>query len=165
MCEIGHTTSYYLTQSKAFRILCAFHLMMNATSQDMLAICVALAALFLIYWKRHIYPGKLPPGPKPLPFIGNIHQLPVEGQELVFSQWAKQYGETSTCVHVQAVFAYPNAPLGDVVFARFFGTPVVILNSQEAVDDLLVKRSANYSDRPPFVALKDLCVYIAYVLE
>ena len=55
--------------------------------------------------------------------------------------------------------------LGDVVFARFFGTPVVILNSQEAVDDLLVKRSANYSDRPPFVALKDLCVYIAYVIE
>ena len=67
-------------------------------------------------------------------------------------------------VHVQNEFANLNPRSGDVVFARFFGTPVVILNSQEAVDDLLVKRSANYSDRPPFVALKDLCVNIVSVL-
>ena len=46
--------------------------------------------------------------------------------------------------------------IGDVVFARFFGTPVIILHSQQAAEDLLVKRSGIYSDRPPFVAMREL---------
>lgn len=49
-------------------------------------------------------------------------------------------------------------PTGDVVFAKFFRTPVVVLNSKEAAVDLMEKRSAKYSDRPPFILLKELCV-------
>ena len=36
---------------------------------------------------------------------------------------------------------------GDVVFARFFFTPVIILNSLDAAQETLVKRSAKYSSR------------------
>lgn len=45
---------------------------------------------------------------------------------------------------------------GDVIFAKFFRTPVVILNSKEAAVELMEKRSAKYSDRPRFLLLKDL---------
>ena len=51
-----------------------------------------------------------------------------------------------------------STPIGDVVFAKFFRTPVVVLNTREAAVDLMEKRSAKYSDRPPFILLKELCV-------
>ena len=36
--------------------------------------------------------GKLPPGPKPLPFLGNIFDVPANAAWKVFQQWGKQYG-------------------------------------------------------------------------
>lgn len=35
----------------------------------------------------------LPPGPRQLPFIGNIHQLPAIDQHKTFAQWGEKYGE------------------------------------------------------------------------
>ena len=45
---------------------------------------------------------------------------------------------------------------GDVVFAKFFRTPAVVLNSKAAAIELMEKRSAKYSDRPRFILLKEL---------
>ncbi|CAA7263631.1 unnamed protein product [Cyclocybe aegerita] len=36
--------------------------------------------------------NKLPPGPRRLPIIGNVHQMPQEEPWKVFSQWGKKYG-------------------------------------------------------------------------
>ena len=41
-----------------------------------------------------------------------------------------------------------SSPVGDVVFARLFQKPVIILNSLRAAQDLLEKKGAIYSDRP-----------------
>lgn len=46
---------------------------------------------------------------------------------------------------------------GDVVYLNVLGQPMVVLNSLQAAQDLLDKRSANYSDRPDSVMTK-LCV-------
>ncbi|TCD66640.1 hypothetical protein EIP91_001107 [Steccherinum ochraceum] len=104
-----------------------------------LSCAFAVVTLILIWWMRTRTTAQrlpTPPGPKGLPFIGNIHQLPLEGQELLFAKWGKEFG--------------------DIVFVKFFGTPALILNSYEAAEDLLIKRSALYSHRPPFIALKEL---------
>ncbi|KAI0085365.1 hypothetical protein BDY19DRAFT_858445, partial [Irpex rosettiformis] len=61
--------------------------------------------------------------------IGNVHQLPKEYQEKTFAEWGKQYG--------------------DLVLLRVFHTPAIVINSVSVAHDLLEKRSANYSDRPP----------------
>jgi len=39
----------------------------------------------------------------------------------------------------------------DILYFQQGTTPVVVLNSVKAADELLSKRGANYSDRPRFV--------------
>ncbi|PPQ69577.1 hypothetical protein CVT24_001377 [Panaeolus cyanescens] len=77
-----------------------------------------------------------PPGPKPLPLIGNLLQIPTERQEEVFAEWGAQYG--------------------DLVYINVLGQPMMILNSLQAARDLLDKRSSIYSDRPRFVLLSEM---------
>ncbi|KZT03453.1 cytochrome P450 monooxygenase [Laetiporus sulphureus 93-53] len=87
----------------------------------------------MFYATRHV---KLPPGPRPLPLLGNILRLPHDFQEKTFAQWGAQYG--------------------DLVYAWFFRTPALVINSLEAAQDLMERRSANYSDRPRFVYMGEL---------
>ncbi|KAL4245440.1 cytochrome P450 family protein [Abortiporus biennis] len=78
----------------------------------------------------------LPPGPKALPVLGNVHQLPVEYQERTFSEWGQKYG--------------------DIMYAKLFQRDTIIINSLKVAKDLLEKRSTNYSDRPPLIFLNEL---------
>ncbi|EMD40149.1 hypothetical protein CERSUDRAFT_63625 [Gelatoporia subvermispora B] len=68
-----------------------------------------------------------PPGPKPIPLIGNALDVPSEYAWRTYAQWTDKYG--------------------DIICTRLFGNTVIILNSLGAVTDLLEKRSTNYSDR------------------
>ena len=45
--------------------------------------------------------------------------------------------------------------LGDIIFAKLFHKPAIIINSLDVARDLLEKRSVNYSDRPAFVLLEE----------
>ncbi|KAH9886935.1 cytochrome P450 [Cubamyces lactineus] len=85
---------------------------------------------------KHASSARLPPGPKPIPVLGNVHQLPMDYQEKTFAQWAKLYG--------------------DVVYAKLFRRPVLVLNSLRAAQDLLEKKSGKYSDRPRLILLSEL---------
>ncbi|OBZ68047.1 O-methylsterigmatocystin oxidoreductase [Grifola frondosa] len=62
--------------------------------------------------------------------------MPVDYQHRKFAEWGNQYG--------------------DISFARLFRTPALILNSVQAAQDLMDKRSAQYSDRPRFVLVVEL---------
>ena len=54
-------------------------------------ICTIIYAFFKFLWPTSpAFP--LPPGPKPLPFIGNVLDVPLTRQWLVYSQWAERYG-------------------------------------------------------------------------
>ncbi|KAK0193929.1 cytochrome P450 [Armillaria mellea] len=72
----------------------------------------------------------LPPGPKGLPLIGNLWDVPAEYPWLTYAQWTATYG--------------------DVFYLDTPGNPTVVINSAQAVSDLFEKRSGNYSDRPDF---------------
>lgn len=45
---------------------------------------------------------------------------------------------------------------GDVVYAEVFGSPVLVLNSLEAVNDLIDKRASTYSSRPQLYVIGEL---------
>ncbi len=73
-------------------------------------------------------PKGYPPGPPTLPLIGNLHQMPNEKAHLQFQEWAEQYGSIYSLI------------LGSKV--------VVVLNTDQAIKDLVDKRSGIYSSRP-----------------
>ncbi|KZT34406.1 cytochrome P450 [Sistotremastrum suecicum HHB10207 ss-3] len=73
-----------------------------------------------------------PPGPKGWPLIGNLLDMPKSHQYLTYMEWRKKY---------------------DVIGVNVCGQPIVILNSRQAAHDLLVKRSAIYSNRPQMEVL------------
>jgi hypothetical protein len=78
----------------------------------------------------------LPPGPKPLPVIGNLLDIPQEKEWLTYRSWNEQFG--------------------DVVFVEALGQKIVVLGSAAAVNDLMERRSAVYSDRSSLIMMNEL---------
>ncbi|KAH9478395.1 Cytochrome P450 monooxygenase 98 [Psilocybe cubensis] len=70
-----------------------------------------------------------PPGPKPLPLIGNALDFPSEKFAQNYADWAKKY----------------DSP---IVHAESLGNHVVVLNKLEDAIELLEVRAKLYSDRP-----------------
>ncbi|KAL1646538.1 hypothetical protein SLS58_003124 [Diplodia intermedia] len=81
-------------------------------------------------WRR------MPPGPPPLPFIGNKHQLPASQPWHQFAAWAETYGP---------------------IFTLWIGRrPTVVISDPQLAAELLEKRSNKYSSRPRMVAMGEL---------
>ncbi|KAL5511417.1 hypothetical protein ACEPAH_4633 [Sanghuangporus vaninii] len=78
----------------------------------------------------------LPPGPKPLPLVGNTFHMPLQDSWETFTKWGREYGE--------------------VVHVSVFNQPIILLNSAKVVNELLGERSAIYSDRPRLPLLGEL---------
>ncbi|XP_075830090.1 cytochrome P450 2C11 isoform X1 [Microtus pennsylvanicus] len=86
--------------------------------------------LLLSLWRQSSGRGKLPPGPTPLPFIGNILQIDVKDVSKSLTNFSKVYGP---------------------VFTLYFGTkPSVVLHGYEAVKEALVNLGEEFSGRGSF---------------
>ncbi|KAJ7061169.1 cytochrome P450 monooxygenase [Mycena amicta] len=99
------------------------------------SLVIAGSLFALIVWlafrSKRTQSRALPPGPPRELFIGNLRQMPADNAGEVFHGWAKTYG--------------------DVMHLSVPGRPaMIILDSLEAAEDLLEKRSLIYSDRPHF---------------
>ncbi|KAJ6779202.1 cytochrome P450 [Mycena vulgaris] len=83
-------------------------------------------------WFHRIRKAKkppLPPGPRRLPFVGNILDIPSRNIWLKFAQLGDIWA-------------------GDISSLTVFGQTMVIVNSLDVAEDLLDARGANFSDRP-----------------
>ena len=89
---------------------------------------VVAALYFSLRRKTTSYSLPLPPGPKPLPLIGNVHQAPKSHAWRDYTEWAKIYGP--------------------VFYMNMLGQDVVIASTAEAAHELLTKKGAISSDRP-----------------
>ncbi|KAH9981018.1 cytochrome P450 [Lactifluus volemus] len=95
---------------------------------DILAAVLFLATLWAI--RDHRKRGGLPypPGPQPLPIIGNLLDISKEFSWLAFTRFSETYG--------------------NILSFHIFGTVIVVLNTAETTKDLLEKRGDICSDRP-----------------
>ncbi|XP_058528015.1 cytochrome P450 2C5-like isoform X4 [Ochotona princeps] len=94
-----------------------------------LVLSVSCLLLFSL-WRWSTTRQKLPPGPTPLPIIGNILQMDLKDISKSLTKFSKAYGP---------------------VFTLYFGTkPTVILHGYEAVKEALVDLGDEFSGRGSF---------------
>ncbi|KAF8558813.1 cytochrome P450 [Imleria badia] len=96
-----------------------------------LDLCLAGVGLYLV---KQVVAKKqsasFPPGPKGLPLVGNIADMPSVKPWLTFAKWGQKYGDIS---HIEIL-----------------GQHIVILNNANVAMEMLDKKSSSYSDRPVF---------------
>jgi cytochrome P450 len=93
---------------------------------------VAILALLRDVWIWY----RMPPGPTPLPFVGNKFQLPKSQPWIQFQKWSKVYGP---------------------IFTIWIGRkPTVIISDPVIAAELMEKRSTKYSSRPRMVAMGEI---------
>ncbi|KIM47086.1 hypothetical protein M413DRAFT_23364 [Hebeloma cylindrosporum] len=108
-----------------------------------------IAVLPVFKWTRRAG-SKHPPGPKGVPFFGNLFQLSKQD----FEEWGHKYGsglESSKYLETDRPMH-----LGDMTYLEAFGQGILLLNSHTAAVDLLDRRSGIYSDRPSFIVINAL---------
>ncbi|KAI0357169.1 cytochrome P450 [Trametes cingulata] len=110
---------------------------MLSTGADTICLLAALCLVSSLLWRSRRIDRTLPPGPRPLPLVGNLFDITVKEFWLRVSSWADIYG--------------------DVVYLRIFGQGLLFLNSFETARRLLEERSVKYADRPHTVMCAELC--------
>ena len=55
---------------------------------------VSFLGISYVFYRRARPSAALPPGPPPLPIVGNVLHMPKEQPWREYAEWAKQYGET-----------------------------------------------------------------------
>ncbi|KAF9243542.1 cytochrome P450 [Melanogaster broomeanus] len=105
---------------------------MSTSSWPQFCVAAILCAIALdvgYLWsrrKRSTFP--LPPGPSPLPIVGNVRGINVAAPWLTYTDWGKLHG--------------------DLVYSSFFTQEIIVINSEKVARTLLDQRSNIYSDRP-----------------
>ncbi|KAI1785253.1 cytochrome P450 [Ganoderma leucocontextum] len=96
------------------------------------AICLLVFPQLVSYYrsKRH---GRPPPGPPGLPLVGNVRDIPAphEYPWLKYHNWCCEYNS-------------------DIIRLNTLGSNIVVLDTLEAANELLDRRSAIYSGRAGF---------------
>ncbi|MFH4982220.1 hypothetical protein AB6A40_008929, partial [Gnathostoma spinigerum] len=89
-------------------------------------IIVVLIMMYVIhqmYWRRRNYP----PGPTPVPFIGNFHQIDLAYPHRTLKKWRAKYGP---------------------IFTIWMPKPIVVLADFSILKEALVKQGDKFSGRP-----------------
>ncbi|KAI0348398.1 cytochrome P450 [Trametopsis cervina] len=110
-----------------------------AVASAVLASCAALY-IWRVGYNRSNKRLPHPPGPPGFPLIGNLLDVPKEPSWVAHLAMSKKYDS-------------------DIIRLNVMGTNLIVLNSAQAVTDLLEKRSSNYSDRSRMVMLNELVDY------
>lgn len=123
-------------------------------STFLVLVAAAIAFFLLRSWSKNRN-LVFPPGPKPVPMLGNIFDVRAKELWLVAREWAQQFGMsllllcTKHSTHEDAI--------GDVTYLHIFGQGLVFLNTSKAAFDLMERKGSIYSDRPPLVMVTELC--------
>ncbi|KAJ7362535.1 cytochrome P450 [Mycena albidolilacea] len=89
---------------------------------------LVLSCILLVCSIRNRSRLTLPPGPKKLPLVGNLFDMPASEEWKTYQRWSREFDS-------------------DIIHLTVAGKSSIILSSLQATNDLLVQRSSIYSDR------------------
>ncbi|KAK7888834.1 hypothetical protein WMY93_024394 [Mugilogobius chulae] len=95
-------------------------------------ILFALFADIVKNWR----PKNYPPGPWPIPFVGDVPRISPSTIHLDFAKYVKKYG--------------------NIFSVRLFGGKMVVINGYKLVKEALAVRGDDYADRPTLPMFEDL---------
>ena len=88
-------------------------------------------------------------GPKALPVVGNLYQVPRVDAFKTYAEWARTYGlPVQLRLSIKMLIVVSTGP---IVHFSVFGRHFVLLNTHNVILDLLEKRSVIYSSKPRMV--------------
>ncbi|MFT7815177.1 cytochrome P450 2U1 [Arapaima gigas] len=119
--------------------------LLSSTGTIVVGLAVFISAFFVLRWRRTRF-ANIPPGPRPLPLIGNCGYLIVP--DFVLKRLAGSGSELRAPPAQQVRLMQQSAIYGPV-YSVFVGSQlVVILADYESIRDALVNRAEVFSDRP-----------------
>ena len=121
---------------------------------DFLVLVSTLATFLAIRDHRKRRGLPYPPGPRPLPLIGNLFDIPKQFSWLTFAEHSKKHGKSHSLLRLLLL---KETMAGDIISFHVFGHTIVVLHSIETTKNLLEKRGDIYSDRPA-VPIYKMCV-------
>ncbi|KAF8068005.1 cytochrome P450 [Lyophyllum atratum] len=112
---------------------------MPAIALDVQAGVASFVFILFLYLKGRKNQSSLPlpPGPKKLPLIGNLLDLPTTFEWKTYHKWCQEHDS-------------------DIIHLNVAGTSIIILDTAEAAMELLEKRSSLYSGRPRMPMVNEL---------
>ncbi|KAJ7231653.1 cytochrome P450 [Mycena rebaudengoi] len=111
-------------------------------------LCASLAfsaAFYHALSRRNRSTLPLPPGPRKLPLVGNLLDIPADLAWEKYMEWSKEYKS-------------------DIIHLNLAGQSVIVLSSLGAAEALLEKRSALYSDRQVF-GTRICCLWMVILFQ
>ncbi|KAF5325182.1 hypothetical protein D9619_009907 [Psilocybe cf. subviscida] len=137
----------------------------NLSAINLLEAFLSIVAIAILrQWIKSMRnpPGLLPPGPRGLPLLENILDMPQQKEWETFTEWARRFGELRDLHRPQArllrldqdaiprtgvLIEFSNG-IGDIVSVSIMGRRIVVVNSAKIASEMLDRKSAVYSDRP-----------------
>lgn len=128
-------------------------MILNGTRTENFLVLVQLAVAFLVVlylrsiarWRARTCGRPLPPGPKPLPIVGNMFDMPRSRQWVGYRDLSRELGKWDRAsIRTSALIGLVE---GDIMYFQVLGQSIMVIGSPEAMFEYLDKRSANTSDR------------------